>query len=232
MTTKHELIESLKAAHDEYRFPAAPCGADLRGANLYRANLYGADMSRANLYAADMRGADLSRADLSRADLYGASLYGADLRGANLSRADLYRANLYSADLRSANLYRANLYGANLYGANLYGANLYGADLREAELRDAVHEHFMPINAVKSGKGALYPTHEGWRVSIGCWRHKTLDEWDALLADKVGWPESKGREHDRHRPLLVAYRALADEFIAAMPADLIELHKDAWKVGA
>ncbi|WP_449283759.1 hypothetical protein [Leucobacter sp.] len=83
----------------------------------------------------------------------------------------------------------------------------------------------MPINAGKSGDGAMFPTHEGWRISIGCWRGKTLEEFDQLLADEVPWPEARGDERDRRRPLLQAYRALADQFIAALPADLIDQYK-------
>ena len=83
----------------------------------------------------------------------------------------------------------------------------------------------MPINARRSGEGALYPTHEGWRISIGCWRDKTLAEFDQLLADEIDWPEAHGEEREKRRPLLAAYRALADAFITSCPADLIDQYK-------
>lgn len=106
------------------------------------------------------------------------------------------------------------LYGADLRGANLYRAYLFGA----------LHENVMPINAGASGMGALYPQADGWRVSIGCWRHRTLDDLDDLIADRVDWPEAVGEERERRRPLLAAIRATCDAFIAQMPADLIDRH--------
>lgn len=136
---------------------------------------------------------------LRRSNLSGADLWGADLRG-----ADLYRA-----DLRRADLYRADLYGADLYGANLHGA---------------IHEHIMPINAGASGMGALYPQADGWHVSIGCWRHHTLDELADLLADRIDWPEAGGEERERRRPLLKAIHATGLAFIDQMPDDLIDRH--------
>lgn len=121
-------------------------------------------------------------------------------------------------------LYRADLHGADLRGANLSGAYLYRADLSGANLYRAVHEHIMPINAGASGVGALYPQADGWHVSIGCWRHHTLDDLDDLIADRVDWPEAVGEERERRRPLLAAIRATCDAFIAQMPADLIDRH--------
>ena len=131
--------------------------------------------------------------------LSGAYLYGADLHGASLSGVSLYGADLYRADLSGADLYRANLSGA-------------------------VHEHIMPINAGASGMGALYPQADGWRVSIGCWRHRTLDDLDDLLADRADWPEAVGEERERRRPLLAAIRATCGAFIDQMPSDLIDRH--------
>lgn len=137
------------------------------------------------------------------------SLPWADLSGANLSGADLYRADLW---------------GADLYGADLYGADLRGADLRRADLYGAIHEHIMPINAGASGVGALYPQADGWHVSIGCWRHHTLDELADLLADRIDWPEAVGEERERRRPLLRAIHATCLAFIDQMPSDLIDRH--------
>lgn len=116
------------------------------------------------------------------------------------------------------------LHGANLVGANLREANLYSADLYGAYLYGAMHEHILPINAGASGMGALYPQVDGWHVSIGCWRHHTLDELADLLADRIDWPEAVGEERERRRPLLAAIRAACDAFIDQMPADLIEQH--------
>ena len=129
---------------------------------------------------------------------------------------------LRRADLRRADLHRSNLSGADLYGADLYGADLRGADLRGADLCGAIHEHIMPISAGASGVGALYPQAEGWRVSIGCWRHHTLDELADLLADRIDWPEAEGEERERRRPLLRAIYATCLAFIDQLPSDQIE----------
>lgn len=141
-----------------------------------------------------------------------------------LRRADLHRSNLSGADLWGADLWGADLWGADLYGADLYGADLRGADLRGADLCGAIHEHIMPINAGASGVGALYPQADGWHVSIGCWRHHTLDELADLLADRIDWPEAVGEERERRRPLLRAVHDTCLAFIDQMPADLIEQH--------
>lgn len=116
--------------------------------------------------------------------------------------------------LRLTTLRRADLHRSNLYGADLRGADLYGA----------IHEHIMPINAGASGVGALYPQADGWHVSIGCWRHHTLDELADLLADRIDWPEAGGEERERRRPLLKAIHATGLAFIAQMPDDLIDRH--------
>lgn len=156
---------------------------------------------------------------LSWANLRGANLRGADLRGADLNGANLNRANLSRANLSRADLSWAYLSGADLHRADLSGANLYRADLS-----GAVHEHIMPINAGASGMGALYPQADGWHVSIGCWRHHTLDELADLLADRIDWPEAVGEERDRRRPLLAAIHATCLAFIDQMPSDLIDRH--------
>lgn len=111
-------------------------------------------------------------------------------------------------------LHRSNLSGADLWGADLWGAYLYGA----------IHEHIMPINAGASGMGALYPQADGWHVSIGCWRHHTLEDFADLLADRIDWPEAVGEERERRRPLLRAIHATCLAFIDQMPSDLIDRH--------
>lgn len=161
---------------------------------------------------------------LAGADLRGAYLRGADLRGADLAGADLRGADLAWADLAWADLRGACLRGADLAWADLARADLAGACLAGANLRGAVHEHIMPINAGASGMGALYPQSDGWRVSIGCWRHHALDELGDLLGDRIAWPEAVGEERERRRPLLAAIRTTCLAFIDQMPADLIEQH--------
>jgi len=143
--------------------------------------------------------ADLEGADLEGADLEGANLRGANLRGANLRYADLRYANLRYANLRGANLRDADLRGANLRGANLRGANLRGADLGGV----------LRIDGLPSGQVTLIPTPTGWDLRVGCW-HGTPDNLRTLIASDDGWPEARGEEIGRRRPLLVAALSLID----------------------
>lgn len=126
--------------------------------------------------------------------------------------------------LAGADLRGAYLRGADLAWADLARADLAGACLAGANLRGAVHEHIMPINAGASGTGALYPSADRWRISIGCWKHHTLDELDDLLADRTEWPEAVGEERERRRPLLRAVHATCLAFVDQMPSDLIDRH--------
>lgn len=209
MTTNADRIAEWCAAHPTERL-SVPVLLDtlglttLSGANLNGANLRGANLRGVNLPWANLRGVNLSWANLRGADLFGANLRGVNLRGVNLRGADLNRANL-----SWANLSRADLRGADLNRANLFGA---------------LHEHILPINAGASGMGALYPQAEGWRVAIGCWRHRSLDEFADLLADRIDWPEARGKERERRRPLLQAIYGMCLAFVDQMPADLIDRH--------
>ena len=117
-------------------------------------------------------------------------------------------ANLRSADLRCANLRSADLYGANLYGADLWGG--------------------MPIQAAKSGSGALVPTPVGWRLSIGCWQNHTLEDLADLIADRVKWPDAEGEERERRRPMLKAVLALCEAHIAQQPEGIIADLAEKW----
>ena len=95
---------------------------------------------------------------------------------------------------------------ANLRGANLRGADLRGADLRDANLRGA-----MSIST-PSGSGDLVPTAEGWRIAIGCWRNKTLDDLRTLVAND-DWPEATGAERERRRPVMAGLLALCEAHV-------------------
>ena len=141
-----------------------------------------------------------------------------------LGMTTLRGADLHGADLHGANLHGAYLHGAYLHGADLCWANLHGVDLYRADLSGAMHEHIMPINAGASGVGALYPQADGWHVSIGCWRHHTLDELADLLAGRIDWPDAVGEERERRRPLLRAIYDTCLAFVGQMPSDLIDRH--------
>lgn len=117
-------------------------------------------------------------------------------------------ANLWGADLRGADLRDANLRDADLWGANLWGG--------------------MPIQAGKSGSGALVPTPVGWRISIGCWRNRTLDQLQDLIQDRAEWPEARGEERERRRPMLAAVLALCAAHIAQQPADIVTKLDEKW----
>ena len=155
------------------------------------------------------RAADLRSANIRSANLGGADLYAANLYAANLGGADLYAANLYAANLGGADLRGANLRGANLYAANLRGANLAAADGITFNAGPSGHGHLLPLDA--DGK---HDRTGRWRITIGCWRHKTLDDLRALIDDKAEWPEAEGDERDRRRPYLAAVLALCEAHIA------------------
>lgn len=114
-----------------------------------------------------------------------------------------------------------HLRGANLRGANLWGADLRNANLQSADLRGADLWGGLAVQAGISGSGDLRPTPDGWRISIGCWKHHTLDDLDDLIHDRVDWPEAKGNQRDKRRPMLIAVHALCLAHIAQQPDDII-----------
>ncbi len=158
-----------------------------------RSNLTCADLSYANLSSANLAGAKLSRANLSYANLSYANLSYANLGYANLSKADLSHASITNVDLTSTELTHANLTGTGLSYANL------GKGRRWEVM------HF----STPSGDGYLVPTPDGWRVSVGCFHDKTLDDLLDLIEDRDEWPEATGEERERRRPALAAAYALA-----------------------
>ena len=126
------------------------------------------------------------------------------------------RANGLRPDLRYANLRDANLRNANLRNADLRNANLRDADLRRANLWGG-----MPVQAGSSGNGYLIPTPDGWRITIGCWWNKTLDDLRDLIEDRVEWPDASGEERERRRPMLRAVLALCEAHIGQQPESII-----------
>ena len=153
----------------------------------------------------------------------------ASLRYASLRDADLRDADLRGADLRDADLRDADLRGADLRGADLWGADLWGADLGGADLRGADLWGGLPVST-PSGSGYLVPTPDGWRITVGCWRDKTLTDLADLIADKVEWPESSGQERERRRPILAAVLTLAEAH-TAYHADKLAAVVAKWKEG-
>lgn len=169
-----------------------------------------------------LRRADLCGADLYNADLRWANLYGAELCGAVLREADLRWANLSWADLYDADLCEANLYGADLWWADLGWVNLSGVNLHRANLSGADLPGYMPLKT-PSGEGDIRATPDGWRVRLGCWDNKTLEDLKALIADDVEWPEAEGDEREKRRPFLVATAALMEAQAAYYPNLITEL---------
>ena len=158
----------------------------------------------------DLRGADLRGADLSGADLSGANLRGADLRVANLSGAELRRCNLRYADLT----------GADLRRCNLRYAHLDGADLRPVEPSS------ITAFTTPSGRGWIAPTPDGWQVSIGCWKFHTLDDLRALVeAPDTEWPEARGEECERRRPVLRGLLAWLEAHATYYAKDVAQLRE-------
>ena len=70
MTTKGEIVESLRGARARGERPTAP-GADLSGSDLADADLRDADLSGANLRGSDLCGANLTDANLRGANMWG-----------------------------------------------------------------------------------------------------------------------------------------------------------------
>ncbi|MCT2056933.1 pentapeptide repeat-containing protein [Dermabacter hominis] len=165
-------------------------------------------------------GINLDGADLRWADLWETEWREASLRGADLRWADLRWADFRRADLNGANLRGADLYGVELTTANLTDAQLYMADLREADLCDGI-----TFTGLPSGDGYFLPTPHGWRITIGCWDHKTLSDLRALINDEAEWPEAEGRERERRRPILAGLLAMCEAHEAAHPGIVYELAK-------
>lgn len=126
-------------------------------------------------------------------EIIGRSLRGTDLRG---------------ADLSGANLRAADLYGADLYAADLRHTDLYSADLRSAR----VTEPCILSIPTPSGWVTLVPSALVWELRVGCWTG-TPDTLRTLIAGD-DWPEAKGSERDRRRPILAAVADICDAHVA------------------
>ena len=201
-------FDQLVGARERGERPVAP-DADMTGADLRGANLTWTNLRAANLRGADLRGADLRRAYLRDANLRGANLRGADLTGANLTWANLGGANLSDADMT----------GANLGGANLRGANLTWA---------ASAARILHLAGLPSGETIFMPTPTGWYLTVGCWEGE-LEDLKNLIASDEGWPEARGAEVTRRRPLLQAVAALCEAHVGLYPTVIDEL-AEKWQV--
>ena len=182
-----------------------------------------------DLHYANLSGAHLERVDLREVVLYGANLSGANLseanlRGANLAGANLVGAELWHANLRSANLLGAGLIGANLRVANLSNTELRNANLQNADLRWAYGDNILVlnVNGLPSGTANLYPTPEGWRLTVGCWQG-TVDGLSEMIAQDEGWPEARDEEIAQRRPGLELLAALCHDHIARHPDTIANL---------
>ena len=137
-------------------------------------------------------------------------------------------------DLRWADLSGADLRWADLREADLRGANLREADLREADLRGAIGLSgvvFLSLSGLPSGLANLWPTPDGWRVSVGCWAG-TVDDLATLIEGEEGWPEANApEERALRRPGLRMWIALCRDHIARHPDVVPELVKR-WGVSA
>lgn len=141
------------------------------------------------------------------------------LRGADLRGADLWRANLRRANLRDADLQDAVLQDADLQDADLQDANLRGANLRGANLQNNTSGSILQIFGLYEYATCLTPTPVGWQLRVGCWTGTVAGLRDLAALDD-GWPEARGEEILRRRPLLYAIADMCDTHIANHP-DLI-----------
>ena len=111
---------------------------------------------------------------------------------------------------------RASLSGADLSGADLYGASLRGANLRGARGLTG----WLVVGGLPSGEAWYGPTEDGWRVTVGCYRNRTLDELRTLITQDDDWPAARGVEVARRRPGLLALIALCEAHEALHPTAL------------
>ena len=104
--------------------------------------------------------------------------------------------------------------------------DLRGADLYDANLRDARWDGLV-IDGLHPHRILLIPTLDGWWLAIGCW-WGTPDELRTLIAQDDGWPEARGDEIARRRPLLDAALTMCDAHIAGRPHIINDL-KERWQ---
>ena len=143
----------------------------------------------------------------------------------NLRGVDLRYEDLQGADLRGADMRGADLRDADLQGADLRGADLWGANLRYARGTPEI----LVITGLPSGNATLAPWADGWELRVGCW-YGTPDSLAEMIATDEGWPEAKGDECARRRPLLEALIVLCRAWIEAHP-DAIEQAAEAQAEG-
>lgn len=146
------------------------------------------------------------------------NLQGADLRGADLAVLELCGIILDDADLTDVDFSGSRLCGARLLGAQLKGADFHMADLTGAVLDE---KDGITFDAGPSGRGHMlrldadgyFDPNGEWRITIGCWQDKSLEDLRDLIEDKVNWPEAEGPERERRRPYLRAILALCEAHI-------------------
>ena len=72
------------------------------------------------------------------------------------------------------------------------------------------------VTGLPSGIVTMFPTTDGWTLTIGCWSG-TVDELEAMIAGD-DWPESRGEEQTLRRPGLEALVALCRAHIGLVEA--------------
>ena len=173
--------------------------------------LYTADIDDSIPSGLQLRAA-LERAVSERINRVGASLDGASLDGASLVGASLDRALLDGASLVGASLDRALLDGASLVGASLFDASLDRASLDGAKLADDLtlvgERPIFMVGPIGSRADTMvgHITNRGLRISTGCFRLGTIDEFTAAVAQEHGT------------------NAFAREYLRAL--ELLELHAE------
>ena len=115
-----------------------------------------------------------------------------------LTRADVDRI---VTDARKAGI------TPNLGGADFRYANLGGADFRYATGAVGVA---LGVSGLPSGIATLYPTRDGWLLTVGCWQG-TPTSLVEMIAGDTGWPEAVGVECDYRRPSLTALLVLCGD---------------------
>ena len=77
-------------------------------------------------------------------------------------------------------------------------------------------DEILHVTGLPSGIVTMFPTTDGWTLTIGCWSG-TVDELETMIQGD-DWPESRGEEQALRRPGLEALVALCRAHIGLVEA--------------
>lgn len=77
-------------------------------------------------------------------------------------------------------------------------------------------DEILHVTGLPSGVVTMFPTTDGWTLTIGCWSG-TVDELETMIQGD-DWPESRGEEQALRRPGLEALVALCRAHVGLVEA--------------